>query len=401
METSDMEEETNTCRFKVSSKLKKRIPVFLTDFGHSQVKMNKESNVLKFESFKSDEDVADISVNANRKLLANSGHTDYAGSTSKEAHPFRYMIGVRDKNTGKMKLFDSVLFRMKPVLKFEETDTQVSAAKTYWEGLKDLTQTFGIKSQKRAMSAHLKNAANASIDESMINASDLERSVLVSASQNLEYLPTINREAGSVGQVFDIYEIITPEEDGILEQEAKSIIDDDEKLAELKAHSCKYVATHLQNLHNDVQKAKYLIYFNYLVVFQHLRYQDIQKKDVIKDIPQPIRKKLLDDFTVTSIKEKTGKALRGYPMQMKDKVLSRILVLALFIDDFLVNMNSLLGDLNQVWEKKLTDMAHALGCHVRNLKAGDDTVKCVELKLPLYVLMPKYAKKQHSSSKKS
>lgn len=257
------------------------------------------------------------------------------------------------------------------------------------------------------MSAHLKHAANSSIDEEALNVSDLsisatpDRPVLLSGLQNLSYLPTLNREAEAVDQVFDINEIITPEEDSILEKEARLIVNDGEKLSELGSRSCKYVYSHLNHLHNDVQKAKYLIYFNYLVSFQHLKYADVNKKDSANGIPQPFRQRLLDNFTTTSKNANSGRITRQFPMLMKDKIVAYILVLALFIDDFMVNTNHVLNDLNAVGLPKLTTISHAIGCHIKSQKVGDETVKFVELKLPLYVLMPKNVKKKVASSLKS
>lgn len=408
MYASDVEEETQICRFKMSSKLKKRAPVFIADFEHSRVKKN-ERNVLQFASFKSDADRDKIEYDARRSFLARSNHTDFTGFIPNDAHHLRKFVGVRNKKTGKMKLYDSVLFRMKPILKSADIDVsaELPKAKTYWEGEHDLTQNFGVKAKKRAMSAHLKHAANSSIDEEALNVSDLsisatpDRPVLQFGLQNLTYLPTIHREAGTVDQVFDINDIITPEEDSILEDEARLIVSDGEKLSELRSRSCKYVYSHLKHLHNDVEKAKYLIYFNYLVSFQHLKYADVNRKDPANAIPQPFRQRLLDNFTTTSKNANSGRIARQFPTLMKDKIVAYILVLALFIDDFTVNTNHVLNDLNAVGFPKFTMISHAIGCHIKSQKVGDETVKFAELKLPLFVLMPKLVKKKVAASSKA
>ncbi|GFY51336.1 DNA-directed RNA polymerase I subunit RPA49 [Trichonephila inaurata madagascariensis] len=385
-------DDNDRCKIRIYSKRYKRVPVFITNFSHGELNTNSDKPP-KFECFKKADDDK-IGCDAERKLIANNGRLNYIGlSDTPLLKPF---VGVRSKSTGKIKLFDSVLFRMKPDVKKDACDIQLNnTPDTYWENLNNLTKSFGIKGRKRAMETAMKCAVDKSEKESLTfkdlpQLSTPDISLPDNSQQNIDYLPPQNRDASCVEDVFDINCIISPEEDASLTVEVENLLAaPPDVMKERKLSFCIYAREHFDSA--SAIKAKYLLYYDYLIKFHKLKFTDIRRKDPAPHIPEPYKQNMLSQFTSLTTNEK-GKETRNLPTTMKDKLVSYIFVLALFIDDFKVNINQMSNDLN-LNLKKLTMIAQALGCHLSTKKWAEVVVKYAELKLPLFVFMPKYVKK--------
>ncbi|GBN01531.1 DNA-directed RNA polymerase I subunit RPA49 [Araneus ventricosus] len=388
-------DENDDCKLKVYSKRNKRAPVFITDFSHGEVKSNK--NGLKFECYKKDTSVNNVGCDATRELFATNGRLNYTGSSSQSA--LKYFVGVRNKETGKMKLYDCVLFRMKPDLKNVVGSSEPVIPKSYWEGMNELTQQFGSKAKKRALNTLQKCTVDASLDKSLtvndsILCSSPDRQVGDDIQHQIDYLPPQDRNAPVPSEVFDINDIISPEEDVALAQEAQDLlIAPAAQFNEKRSSFCKYVTARFYNI--DATKAKLLLYYNYLIFFQRLRYNDIRKKDPTPLIPNPHKKNMLEKFTLSSSSDK-GRVSRTCPNQMKDKLVAYILVLALFIDNFKINLDEIQMELNNVGVPKLKTIAEVLGCYTGKNKIGEEVVSFAELRLPLNEVKPKFSKKPSS-----
>ncbi|GFR12184.1 DNA-directed RNA polymerase I subunit RPA49 [Trichonephila clavata] len=356
--------------------------------------MNTNSNKQpRFECFKKADDDK-IGCDAERKLIANNGRLNYIGLSNTPL--LKHFVGVRCKSTGKIKLFDSVLFHLKPDVKMNVYDIQSNTTpKTYWEDLNDLTKNFGTKTRKRAMETAMKCSVDKSDKESLTfkdlpELSTPDSSLPDNSQQHIDYLPPQNQDASCVEDVFDINCIISPEEDVSLAVEVENLLAaPPDVIAERKLSFCISVREHFDGA--GAIKAKYLLYYDYLIKFQRLKYADIKRRDPAPHIPEPYKQNMLIKFTLLSTNEK-GKETRNFPTTMKDKLVSYIFVLALFIYDFKVNINLISKDLN-LSLKKLITIAQALGCHVSARKSSKLDEKYAELKLPLFVLMPKYVKK--------
>ncbi|CAL1276503.1 unnamed protein product [Larinioides sclopetarius] len=382
--------ENDDCKLKVYSKRNKRTPVFITDFSHGEV--NGNENGLKFECYKKNTSINNVGCDAIRELVATNGRLNYSGSSSQSA--LKYFVGVRNKETGKMKLYDSVLFRMKPNLKNMVGNSEPVLHKSYWEGMNDLTQNFGSKAKKRALNTLQKCTVDASLDNSLtVNESILRSSPdrsSIDGARQIDYLPPQDRNASVPNEVFDINDIISPEEDLALHREAQDLlIGPASELYERCSSFCKYVAERFRSV--NATQAKLLLYYNYLIIFQQLKYADIRKKDPTPLIPDPYKKNMLEKFTLSSSNEK-GRVSRTCPNQMKDKLVAYILVLALFIDDFKINLDGIYKDLNNVGVPKLKTIAEVLGCHTSKNNVGN----IAELRLPLNEVTPKFSKKPSS-----
>ncbi|XP_055948642.1 DNA-directed RNA polymerase I subunit RPA49-like [Argiope bruennichi] len=389
------EQDDNGCKLKIYSKRNKRAPVFIADFSHGEVKNCKTD--LKFQSFKKDTSANNVGCDAIRELVATNGRLNYIGSSTQSA--LKYFVGVRSKTTGKMKIYDCVLFRIKPDLKNVGCSNTPTTSKSYWEGINELTQNFGSKAKKRALNTLQKCTVDASLDESlMVNDSFLlpspDRFCVDDVHRQIDYLPPQNRNAAVPNEVFDINDIISSEEDDDLNKEAQELLTaPGSEFIQRSIPFCKYVETRFRIV--DATKQKLLLYYNYLIRFQHLKYNDIRKRDPAPEIRNPYKKYILEKFTLMSFNDK-GKESRSCPNQMKDKLVSYILVLALFIDEFKINLDEIHVDLNNVGVPKLKTIAEVLGCNVSKKKCGQAMANFAELKIPLNDTTSKFSKKPNS-----
>ncbi|GFT08797.1 DNA-directed RNA polymerase I subunit RPA49 [Nephila pilipes] len=384
------ENDQDWCKIKIYNKRNTRVPLFVTNFSHGELNPNAKDR-LRFECYKKD-DSNKIGCDAERYLMASYGRLNYIGVSSAPA--VQHFIGIRSKTTGKIKLYDSSLFHMKPHVKKSECDIISSTPKTYWENVNTLTESFGSKARKRALNTKLKCTADASLEESLTlnDTSRLlspDRSLGDDSQPIIDYLPPQNRAASCAEDVFNINCIISPIEDASLTVDVQELLTASiDVLSEKKF--CVYVKEHFINV--SAIKAKYLLYYDYLVKFQNLKYADIRKTNPASHIPELYRQNLFTKFTVSS-KSVKGKETLSCPPKMKDKIVAYIFVLALFIDDYKVNLNQVVGDLSNVGMKKLTTIAKALGCHVNSKKVEASLVNYAELKLPLFVFTPARPKK--------
>ncbi|XP_054716738.1 uncharacterized protein LOC129226163 [Uloborus diversus] len=193
----------------------------------------------------------------------------------------------------------------------------------------------------------------------------------------------------------DIDDIVTKEEYRSLGDLAAKLTNaTPEDIARWKAEKvyCKYVLSHLEDGIDDSRKAKFLAYYNLMSTFINYPYTEFRKKSAAVEIPEPFQRRLLDDFTVTSTTT-MGRNQRSFPPKMKDKLLSHMIVLALFIDDFCSDSGLIHADV-KFGLVHLLSVAQLLGCYVRK-KTTPSVVKLIELRVPLNVFNPKVFRKKN------
>ncbi|XP_015916978.1 DNA-directed RNA polymerase I subunit RPA49 [Parasteatoda tepidariorum] len=391
-------EQPDEVKLKFSSKIGKKAPVFIAEFTNGRVDADSK---IQFESFILENRESMIgSGDANRKLMANNGRLSYLGS-SRDASALQYFVGVRNKNTGKMKLYDSTRFILKPVITSKDAivSENTNAEKNYWEDRNKLTQEFGGKTQKRILKARLKlDVKTDSLEElandDSVSASPQPPDPFANSPQTVSYLPPANRNAQSLDEVFDINDIISPEIEASLRDHADSWLETYETDKDTaKQHFCKFVLERIEGNLQNPEKLKYLLYYNHLVTFSQLTYADIRKKDPAPLIPEPLKGSMIRKFTLTT-KTEGGRTSRSFPPQQKDKLIANLIVLALLIDNYCAHMPHILMDLKRVTPKHFTNIAQTLGCFITSQKLGDQSEKFVQLKLPLNIVLPKYTKRQ-------
>ncbi|GIX86798.1 DNA-directed RNA polymerase I subunit RPA49 [Caerostris extrusa] len=400
-------------KIKLYRKREKRVPIFAVDFTQASSRSNFEC--LQLDCFKKKSDSKKVGAAANRQLVAHNGRITYVGSSNAVTH--HNFVAVRNPTTGRMRLYDCVLFRMKPEMKVAEADDTPTSTKSYWDGFNELTEQFGSKTRKRALDMR----KQLTTDESVLDGSALENLTIkeegdqsstidtsstsaaqsspadtptTSAAQQIDYLPPQNRAASSVRKVFDIAHIISPEEDSSLSKEVQELKTPLDATTKARLLFCKFADQRFDKV--SPEKQKYLVYYNYLVAFQQLKAQAILKKDPAPDIPQPYKDNILSRFTLMA-ENNQGRKVRTRPNKLNDKLVAYIFVLALIIDEFKINIEETIDDLRNVGVNKFKLIAETLGCHITKHIKDRETIHYAELKLPLAELksasMQKYAGK--------
>lgn len=395
-----MEDNSVSCKLKISKDLAGKTPVFLVDFPNGAVNFN-NSDKLNFKCYRqcTNEDVGDYRTK--RVLCATNDRLKFKSTTYDDKYcgsRFRYFVGVRKKKSTKMRVYESVSFHLKPLRNSCDTSL-TSETKNLREKLDDLTSSFGSKGKKRSMASRLKYSTDNSQLDSTLDDLALDDSlnnystpVNKTSTTNIEYIPPQNRDAQFVNEVYNIKDIIPIEVDEYLAERAEELLQDiPTHLTRWKTDStfCEYVLKHMDvDLSNT--KMKYLILYNYMVKFSCLLSSDIRKKDPAPEIPEPVKSYLLETFTAASVME-NGRTVRSFPQKVKDKLLAYIIVIALFIDDFCVNI-ALLQNGMKYGIPKVSNVAQAVGCYVNRRKINNVSVQFAELKLPLNSLTKYYKK---------
>lgn len=394
-----MENYSTPCKLRIPKDLHHKTPGFLVNFSNGSVN-RKFSRKLQYKC------LLPVDVKDKRILVANSDRLMYQSdfvtrACDQDQSKLRYYIGVRNKTSGKMKVYDALSFHLKPILKADpEPSSSTSGERSHRDKMADLTANFGSKEMKRSMNARLKYSTDAkplehTLEDMSLNGSfqGADHSISLPSSSNIEYIPPQNIDAKSVDEVYRITDIIPFEDDHLLTQLADKLLEDlPHSLPQWTSDStyCEYVLNHL-NTSLDEVKVKYLVYYNFLVEFSLLLASDMRKRDPAPGIPEPIKSNLLQFYTISNEIE-SGKIVRHFSQVMKDKLLAYMLVLALFIDDFSVNLAEVQSG-TKFGMQKLVAIAQALGCYVTRRKIENSAIQFAELKLPLFV-KPKYYKKK-------
>lgn len=392
-----------SCKLKIPSDMNGKSPVFIVNFPNGSVNLQR-SNQLNFKCYKQTVD-SDTNFQSKRILCATNGRLNFQSAITDKSNccenRYSYFVGVRNKETGKMKVYNSSSFVLKPIIKTRIVRPSTPAEKSYRERLNDLTTSFGSKGKKRSMVARKRYATDTNLLDGALEDMTLKDSPVVAktsvrskpiSSTDIEYVPLKNPDAKSVEEVYNINDIVPVELHEFLTQQADELLRDLPNNLTMWTSDrlyCDYVLKHLES-GVDISRVKFLVYFDSLFKFSSLRSTDIRKKDPVPEISEPIKSNLLDVFTVSAVSE-FGRVSRTFPLKMKDKLLAYMIVLALFIDDYSVNL-CLVQSGTKYGLPKVINVAQAVGCHVTRQKVGVSFVQFAQLKLPLFVLR-RYSKK--------
>lgn len=322
-----------------------------------------------------------------RILVANSGRLCYVGSNfetnvSKITSSVLKVCVLNRKNST-VKLYNADFFQLKPQIK-RQAIIDVKNEKTYREKSSDLTCAFGSKTQIKKMNANKKynstsgnpdstNDLLATMSEIKIEQSFASTSKESSAS---DVIPPQNSSAVNVDEVYDLYDIISKEEFGMLDSEAQVFLSVNHDVITEWKNENKYpefIIEFLQNnlLSMNIYKAKLLCYLNFMFHFLKTTYADWKKKNPVPVVPEPFKQKLMEVFTIN----------KTLPLRLKDKLLAYAMVLGLKLNNYFINCNTFASSV-KISMKKMTSVAYALGCHVSESKK--EGIKTIQLKLPLY-----------------
>ncbi|XP_010134610.1 PREDICTED: DNA-directed RNA polymerase I subunit RPA49, partial [Buceros rhinoceros silvestris] len=319
----------------------------------------------------------------------------------------RYFVGVLDKDSGQMEVYNAEIFNMQPLLSdnLVPDDTRDYQNKSYREKVDLCIEAFGTSKQKRALNARRMNAVgsdvlNTAVTKAAANIIDtkgvtaLIQDVAQDDVQNVSvFLPPCNEDADKREDVYKFEDILSPAEYEALRVPAAVFVnitpEEITKKTEDKSH-CSFVLEELKFLPADEKsrdhKARCLWFLDTLIKFSYLKV--IKKKHPMgPECPHLISKKLMKNFS--SLTYNNGSVQNLISASMKAKITAYVIALALHINNFQTDLTVLQNDL-KLQESKMMDIARAMRLKVSKAKGlpgleNNENHKLGTLSLPLPV----------------
>ncbi|KAM5194613.1 DNA-directed RNA polymerase I subunit RPA49 isoform 1-T1 [Mantella aurantiaca] len=354
-----------------------------------------------------------------RILAAETDRLSYVGNnfsseTAMSKPLCKYFIGVLNKATGKMEVYDAEHINMQPVLEKDNNlstqneDVTDMPTKTYREKVDALIESFGTNRQKRALSSRrLNQVGSETLNKAMVKAAEeiieskgrteLVKEAIDTNTEDLSsiFLPPCDARADKPENVYKFDDLISPVEYEALESVSapfKNITSEElRQMAEKKEHTL-FVLQELQELSmakDTDRQARVLWYLDTLIKFSQLKVA--KRKDLItKGCPNVICGNLMRNFTVTVYTN--GRVQNSISGTMKSKIVAYIIALALHISDFQVDLTGLQRDL-RLTENRIIEISKAMGLKIikRNMysdESFEEIHKIAILELPLIVYRP-------------
>ncbi|NXQ61272.1 RPA49 polymerase, partial [Anthoscopus minutus] len=352
----------------------------------------------------------------------------------------RYFIGVLDKSSGEMEVYNAEIFNMQPLLsgqllclcmlRGEHCEPRMEAQQGVWRAgvthrvslLKcslvclwcpdvyfclmqmDLCiEAFGTSKQKRALSSRRMNAVGSDVVSTAVtkaaaNVIDakgvtaLMQDIAQDDVQNISaFLPPCHEDADRPEHVYKFEDILSPAEYEALQVPAATLAnvtaEEMVKRAEERRH-CSFVLEELKFLPTDERnrdhKARCLWFLDTLIKFSHLKV--IKKKHPMgPECPHIISRKLMKNFS--SLTYNNGSIQNLISASMKAKIAAYVIALALHINNFQTDLTVLQNDM-KLPESRVLDIAKALRLRVSKAKGvpgleNDQNHKLGTLSLPL------------------
>ncbi|XP_061490564.1 DNA-directed RNA polymerase I subunit RPA49 isoform X2 [Rhineura floridana] len=314
----------------------------------------------------------------------------------------RYFVGVLDKNSGQMEVYNAELFNMQPLISDDVADDDLSEylTKSYREKVDLCVEAFGTNKQKRALNSRRMNAvgkevlnkAVAKAAEDIIETKGVAALVSNAAEDEKAevslVLPPCHKDADKPEDVYKFEDIISPAEYEALQAPAAAFMNVTSaeilKMIEEKKH-CSFVLDELKSMpvgeKSRDHKARCLWFLDRLVKLSSQKV--VKKKHAMgPDCPHIISNKLVKTFTVLSFGN--GRLKNHVSASMKVKIVAYAIALALHINNFQTDLTVLQRDL-KVRDSRILDIAKAMRLKFTKSKGfyGIDEHKVVTLSLPL------------------
>ncbi|XP_053911359.1 DNA-directed RNA polymerase I subunit RPA49 [Cuculus canorus] len=347
-----------------------------------------------------------------RILVSETDRLSYVGNNfssgvTKGNSLCRYFVGVLDKDSGQLDVYNAEIFNMQPLLSDNliPDDTKDYQTKSYREKMDLCIEAFGTSKQKRALSSRRMNAVgndilSTAVTKAAANIIDakgvtaLIQDVAQDDEQNISiFLPPCNEDADKPADVYKFEDILSPAEYEALQVPAAVFVnitpEEIAKKTEDKSH-CSFVLEELKFLPADEKsrdhKARCLWFLDTLIKFSYLKV--IKKKHPMgPECPHIISRKLMKNFT--SLTYNNGSIQNVISASMKAKITAYVIALALHINNFQTDLTVLQNDL-KLQESRMMDIARAMRLKVSKAKGlpgleNDQNHKLGTLSLPLPV----------------
>jgi len=367
----------------------------IASFSNGRLKLESESsNNVQFGYFcNTGKAIADKDQ---KILVAETDRMAYIGKnfgTDAVAAPkmCKYILGIYDKRTSKVRLVDANLFHLRPTLedtddsddegqKDRQVDETSEQQMTYADKQARLILQFGTAKGKRAIKSRQRNQVDAKqLETTLKNMVTESQAILADTEDASENAPTAippyNKDAERPEDVYPLDELISPEEMNAMNGPASIFMNaSSKKIAEwreaneypgyiLNLISILPVQSEIRRL-----RACQLRYWCYLHKLLHSGNKP-NLAGSLKDAPIVVRQKLLERFTIMH-KDMNDKPRHLIPCRLKDLLRSHMLVLCLVFEEFSLEFSTLQKDLD-IPLPQLERRFKALGCKTARVASKD------------------------------
>ncbi|KAM7077197.1 DNA-directed RNA polymerase I subunit RPA49 isoform 1-T1 [Ciconia maguari] len=383
-------------------------PAVLVQFSNGRLR---RSDSMRFTVYRN-RDTAHPRKKHRRILVSETERLSYVGNNfgsgvMKCNSLCRYFVGVLNKDSGQMEVYNAEIFNMQPLLSDNliPDDMKDYQNKSYREKMDLCIEAFGTSKQKRALSSRRMNAVgndilNTAVTKAAANIIEakgvtaLIQDVAQDDVQNVSiFLPPCNEDADKPENVYKFEDILSPAEYEALCVPAAVFVnitpEEITKKTEDKSH-CSFVLEELKFLPADEKsrdhKARCLWFLDTLIKFSYLKV--IKKKHPMgPECPHIISRKLMKNFT--SLTYNNGSVQNLISASMKAKITAYVIALALHINNFQTDLTILQNDM-KLQESRMMDIAKAMRLKVSKAKGlpgleNDQNHKLGTLSLPLPV----------------
>ncbi|KAL9971833.1 hypothetical protein ACROYT_G018044 [Oculina patagonica] len=379
---------------------------FVVHFTNATLKQNKGDGKIRFGCYQW-ADRADQRKKQRRTLIAETEDMEYSGQNfgqfSRSNGLCKYVVGVYNKRTEVMKMYDTEMITLQPQIlagtaetNQEDDDQDSKLDLSFLEKSDLLTEAFGSNKKKRNMVSRQRNKVdkdelNETVSDFLETLAKEPLDTTDGREEEHSSIPPFNINAETAADVYKLDDIITPLEYEALKRTSLEITSaNKEKINEWRERKRfpEYVLQHLDgmslNPSQRLHQSCCLLYLSYMMTLYSLNFKDLRKTDPLPGIPEVIKERLLSTFSLEK-----GKA-RAVPKRLKDKLVSYILVLALMIDEFTLDCMVIMKDLKMSLSR-LSNHLRAVGCVIksskvpgkRKLEDGSVPSKTAVLKVPL------------------
>ncbi|XP_052557428.1 DNA-directed RNA polymerase I subunit RPA49 [Tympanuchus pallidicinctus] len=383
-------------------------PALLVTFSNGRLQ---QPDAVRFSLYRSS-DVANPRKKRRRILVSETERLSYVGNNFSSGAMkcnslCRYFLGVLNKDSGQMEVFNAEIFNMQPLLSDNAIpdDTRDYQNKSYREKVDLCIEAFGTSKQKRALNSRRMNAVgndilNTAVTKAAADVIDakgvtaLIQDVAQDDDQNMSiFLPPCHEDADKPENVYKFEDILSLAEYEALQNPAAAFVnitpEEITKKTEEKSH-CSFVLEELKFLPADEKsrdrKARCLWFLDILIKFSFLKI--IKKKHPMgPECPHIISRKLMKNFT--SLTYNNGSVQNLISASLKTKIAAYVIALALHIKNFQIDLTVLQNDL-KLHESRMMDIARAMRLKVSKAKGmpgleNDQNHKLGTLSLPLPV----------------
>jgi DNA-directed RNA polymerase I subunit RPA49 len=320
---------------------------------------------------------------------------------------YRYLVGVRNKKEGVVRLHRASLYNIGPVFSEEQDSKEPGLeTETFAQKMSKITEAFGSEKRKRLMAASQRNKLDmTTLDATLAPAIEMAQEHVdkmnatgVSATSSL--VPPCNTDAQTPEEVYDMEDIVTSNDLELLSDLSESMLSaSKETLDEWRREERLplFVMDRILLLSgssnpSSLRRVQQLLYLSCLIMLFKQNPKDLYKNgpNFPADTPEAIRSGILERFATPA-----GKGRRSFQMTklQKDHLLNYLLTFLLIVDSFSLAYTTLAQELKVTGTKMMTHL-RCLGCSFigsGSSKTGRGSDIAV-LKIPLNFPKPKREK---------